>query len=128
MGAALLLYGDNAASAIADEADGDSDVLAELTNKILQGQALASDGITTLLQQAMPTVDTTWVAQTPALTVEATATFIEPPATSHPPSATSHQPAITYIQWTLAGEPPKPKRKGSNGETQLSFFELIAAG
>jgi hypothetical protein len=130
MGAALLLYGDNAASAIADEAEGDGDVLAELTTKILQGQELAngaSDGITTLLQQAMPTVDTAWVEETPALTVEATATFIEP-TESPQPSATSHQLPVTYIQWTIAGEPPKPKRKGSNGETQLSFFELIAAG
>jgi hypothetical protein len=78
MGAALLLYGDNAASAIADEADGDGDVLAELTTKILQGQELASDGITALLQQAMPTVDTTWVEEAPSLTLEATATFVEP--------------------------------------------------
>ncbi|HMN26687.1 MAG TPA: helicase-related protein, partial [Caldilineaceae bacterium] len=40
MSAALLLYGDNAASAIADESDGDGDLLAELTTKILQGHDL----------------------------------------------------------------------------------------
>jgi hypothetical protein len=51
MQAALLLYGDNAASAITDEAGGSgNDFAAELAARILDGEELSSDGITGLLK------------------------------------------------------------------------------
>jgi hypothetical protein len=51
MQAALLLYGDNAASAITDEAGGSgNDFAAELAARILDGDELSSDGITGLLK------------------------------------------------------------------------------
>lgn len=55
MQAALLLYGDNAASAITDEAGGSgADFAAELAAKILDGEVLNSDGITGLLKCTIP--------------------------------------------------------------------------
>lgn len=55
MQAALLLYGDNAASAITDEAGGSgADFAAELAAKILDGEDLNSDGITGLLKFTIP--------------------------------------------------------------------------
>ena len=57
MQAALLLYGDNAASAITDEAGGSGDFTAELAARILDGEELNSDGITGLLKQTIPDED-----------------------------------------------------------------------
>ena len=57
MQAALLLYGDNAASAITDEAGGSGDFTAELAARILDGEELNSDGITGLLKQTVPDED-----------------------------------------------------------------------
>lgn len=55
MQAALLLYGDNAASAITDEAGGSgADFAAELAARILDGEVLSSDGITGLLKYTIP--------------------------------------------------------------------------
>ena len=54
MQAALLLYGDNASSAITDEVGGSGDFLSELAHKVLAGEALTSDGITGLLAQTIP--------------------------------------------------------------------------
>ncbi len=55
MQAALLLYGDNAASAITDEAGGSgADFAAELAARILDGEELNSDGITGLLKFTIP--------------------------------------------------------------------------
>ena len=54
MQAALLLYGDNAASAITDEAGGGSDFTAELAAKILGGEELSTDGLSGILKQTIP--------------------------------------------------------------------------
>jgi hypothetical protein len=138
MGAALLLYGDNAASAIAEEADGDGDLLAELTHQILAGAQLESDGITSLLKAALPTVDTdTAIIELPAPVpvsgeLEPVVTPTDDPTTHRltwrEPTPAHRQPApdvgATYVQWTLIPPPRKPKKVGHNGETQLSFFEL----
>lgn len=52
--AALLLYGDNAASAITDEAgDTGADFTAELAARLLAGEELNSNGITGLLKAAV---------------------------------------------------------------------------
>ena len=53
MKAALLLYGDNAASAITAESDAGGSLLDELASRILAGEKLSSDGITGLLGQSM---------------------------------------------------------------------------
>ncbi len=65
MQAALLLYGDNAASAITDEAGGSGDFTAELAAKILQGEVLSSDGITGLLKHTIPDDDDVPMWETP---------------------------------------------------------------
>ena len=54
---ATLLYGDNAASAITDEAGGSGDFTAELAARILDGEELNTDGITGLLKQTIPDED-----------------------------------------------------------------------
>ncbi|RIK35216.1 MAG: hypothetical protein DCC57_23565 [Chloroflexi bacterium] len=54
MKATLLLYGDNAASAITADADaGEASLLNELANRILKGEQLTADGITGLLAPAI---------------------------------------------------------------------------
>lgn len=65
MQAALLLYGDNAASAITDEAGGSGDFTAELAAKILDGEELSSDGITGLLKHTIPDDDDLPIWETP---------------------------------------------------------------
>jgi len=65
MQAALLLYGDNAASAITDEAGGSGDFTAELAAKILEGEVLSSDGITGLLKHTIPDDDDVPIWETP---------------------------------------------------------------
>jgi 16S rRNA G966 N2-methylase RsmD len=65
MQAALLLYGDNAASAITDEAGGSGDFTAELAAKILEGEELSSDGITGLLKHTIPDEDDMPIWETP---------------------------------------------------------------
>jgi hypothetical protein len=57
MQAALLLYGDNAASAITDEAGGSGDFTAELAARILDGEELNSGGITRLLKKTISDED-----------------------------------------------------------------------
>jgi hypothetical protein len=47
--AAALLYGDNAASAISDEAADDGDFLAELAARVLAKEQLTIDGLTGLV-------------------------------------------------------------------------------
>ena len=89
-----------------------------LTNRILKGQVLATDSITTLLQQAtcgehsesMPIVDNTVIVAHFLITVEAVATFVEP-------APTPQEHSVTYIPWTIVEPPPKSKQKGVNGET-----------
>ena len=63
--ATLLLYGDNAASAIVDEAGGSGDFTAELAARILDGEELNSDGITGLLKQTVPEEDEETSLSTP---------------------------------------------------------------
>jgi len=53
MKAALLLYGDNAASAITAESDAGGSLLDELASRLLAGEKLSSDGITGLLGQSL---------------------------------------------------------------------------
>jgi hypothetical protein len=135
-----LLYGDNAASAIAEEADGDGDLLAELTHQILAGAQLESDGITTLLKAALPVVDATAPLIStpdpvpPGVELHPVVTPTDDPTThrltwrTELPAAGS-QPAdagATYVQWTLMPPARKRKKAGHNGETQLSFFELAS--
>jgi hypothetical protein len=94
MGAALLLYGDNAASAIADEADGDGDLLAELTHQLLAGAQLESDGITSLLEAALPTVDTA----TPLI---ATPAPVPPTVELQPVVTPTADPTTHRLTWRL---------------------------
>lgn len=57
--AALLLYGDNAASAITEEA-GDGDFLADLAQRVLAGERLAATGLAGLLKPDTRTTTRTW--------------------------------------------------------------------
>lgn len=61
--AALLLYGDNAASAITEEA-GDGDFLAELAQRVLAGERLAATGLAGLLKPDTRTTTRTWGSPT----------------------------------------------------------------
>ena len=61
--AALLLYGDNAASAITEEA-GDGDFLAELAQRVLAGEQLAATGLAGLLKPDTRTTTRTWGSPT----------------------------------------------------------------
>ncbi len=65
MQAALLLYGDNASSAITDEAGSSGDFTAELAAKILEGEELSSDGITGLLKHTIPDDEDLPIWETP---------------------------------------------------------------
>ena len=63
--AALLLYGDNAASAIADEAaEDDGDFLAELAVRVLARENLTADGLSGLLQGSTRTTTAPWGSYT----------------------------------------------------------------
>jgi hypothetical protein len=63
--AALLLYGDNAASAIADEAaEDDGDLLAELAARVLARENLTADGLSGLLQGSTRTTTAPWGSYT----------------------------------------------------------------
>jgi len=61
--AALLLYGDNASSAITEEA-GDGDFLAELAQRVLAGERLAATGLAGLLKPDTRTTTRTWGSPT----------------------------------------------------------------
>lgn len=61
--AALLLYGDNAASAITEEA-GDGDFLAELAQRVLAGEQLAATGLAGLFKPDTRTTTRTWGSPT----------------------------------------------------------------
>ncbi len=63
--AALLLYGDNAASAIAEEAaEDDGDFLAELAARVLARENLTADGLSGLLQGSTRTTTAPWGSYT----------------------------------------------------------------
>ena len=63
--AALLLYGDNAASAIAEEAaEDDGDFLAELAARVLARENLTADGLSGLLQGSTHTTTAPWGSYT----------------------------------------------------------------
>jgi SAM-dependent methyltransferase len=62
--AALLLYGDNASSAIAEEAGDDGDFLAELAARVLARERLTADGLSGLLQGDVRTTTRTWGSYT----------------------------------------------------------------
>jgi len=61
--AALLLYGDNAASAITEDA-GDGDFLAELAQRVLAGERLAATGLAGLLKPDTRATTRTWGSPT----------------------------------------------------------------
>lgn len=61
--AALLLYGDNAASAITEECD-DGDFLATLAQRVLAGEQLAATGLSGLLKPDTRTTTRTWGSPT----------------------------------------------------------------
>lgn len=66
MQAALLLYGDNAGSAITDEAgDSGADFTAELASRLLAGEELSSNGITGLLKATVEASEAGFGWETP---------------------------------------------------------------
>jgi hypothetical protein len=135
MKAALLLYGDNAASAITADADaGEASLLNELANRILAGEQFTADGVNHLLAPTIADETSNPLFAEPAI-VEPTT--IEPTINESPSPAPTHQPTIweaaepsealpsshfTAIWARIA--PPRKTKQAHDGSAQLSFLEL----
>ncbi|MEZ4614739.1 MAG: hypothetical protein R2867_04375 [Caldilineaceae bacterium] len=120
MQAALLLYGDNAASAITDEAGGSGDFTAELAAKILEGEELSSDGITELLKHTIPDDDDMPIWETPEEEEEAFSeveTFTEFVRTWSSWSALQGNYVERYLERAT-----KRRRRKKEPELQLVLF------
>jgi hypothetical protein len=148
MKAALLLYGDNAASAITADADaGEASLLNELATRILKGEQLTADGVTGRLAPAIAEPQDQDAAQPPFVGAEVLTIPPEPiPAPLPPePPAIAHEvdaqnqpaPAATapvgqLSFWQLLIEPisrkPTAKAHPQPPAAQLSFLDLMTAG
>lgn len=122
MKAALLLYGDNAASAITANADaGESSLLNELASRILKGEQFTIDGVQGLLAPAVPAELLQDVETEPA-------TVALRPA---PVPAAGALPTADVLDfWRALIAPstrrPAPKRRQQQAAGQLTFLDLAA--
>jgi hypothetical protein len=129
MKAALLLYGDNAASAITADADaGEASLLNELANRILKGEHLTTDGITGLLNPAIPTESSIdHFTESPFQPEQPRPDTQRTPIVLPTADPTTHRliwqdVAIDHLKAPLA---PKVRKQRAAG--QLSFLDLAAA-
>ncbi|RIK36106.1 MAG: hypothetical protein DCC55_28345 [Chloroflexi bacterium] len=143
MKAALLLYGDNAASAITADADaGEGSLLNELASRILNGEQLTADGITGLLTPIAATSESaTPIAPEPEILPESEPEILpepEPVITKpvHRQASAQPDPVPMHVQlslWQALLEPPAteekpaPKVYKQQASGQLSFLDLVAA-
>jgi hypothetical protein len=128
MKAALLLYGDNAASAITVDADaGEASLLNELANRILKGEHLTTDGITGLLAPSISIQSTVDLFTEPSIQPEPLLPNTQRiPIVLPTADPTTHRLIWqeTIIEQSNVATPPKLRKQQAAG--QLSFFDLAA--
>lgn len=146
MKAACLLYGDSAASAITDEAEvGSGDFMAELAHRILEGKEIASDGVTGLLKQMLPEVESDSTRVIESEIIESFASAPEVPLPEVEPSVTQVSPNLVqersttqpfWMVWAIERnvnlseiKRKKTVRRGeqSSDDAQLKLFEVMTS-
>jgi hypothetical protein len=130
MKAALLLYGDNAASAITADADaGEASLLNELATRILKGEQLTADGVAGLLAPAITNPQDQDPEQHPFADDEAFITPPEPaPAPLSPVESTIDGEARAKHDHEVGREPsgwPHLTPPPADPSGQLSLWQLL---